>query len=239
MALAIGTNIGFVASAPVGDPTGGTGPTIDAAQFALKDTSPVGAGKITEIGWWCDGATQEANFEVGLYDHNAGSNKPDSRLFVDAVNAKGTGSGWKTVAVDWTIDPSTIYWLAVQLDNTATATQTDGETGVSRQSIKTSSTTLEDPWSAFSFQANNAYAIYAVWDAGVTYSELSGTIAGVSVVEAADLEVKTFSELAGTIAATSVVESASLGQTAVSLGESIAISRLIAVGNDRFYYEDI
>ena len=82
--------------------------------------------------------------------------------------------------------------------------------------------------------------MFETWgDASVTYSELSGTITAVSVVEDATLDTIAFSSLSGTIAATSVVGNASLGQVAVSLAESVVYTRLVAVGNDRFYYEDI
>jgi len=82
--------------------------------------------------------------------------------------------------------------------------------------------------------------MFETWgDAPVTYSELSGTITAVSVVEDATLDTIAFSSLSGTIAATSVVGNASLGQVAVSLAESVVYTRLVAVGNGRFYYEAI
>jgi len=134
MAVTIGTNAGFVAVAPVDDPTGNATIALDTNAWATKDTSPADIVKITEIGWWCDNATEEANFEVGLYNHDAGSDTPDDLLFSDTVNAKGTDAGWKTVSVNWSIDPSTVYWIAVQLDDTATATNIDRQVGGSGRS---------------------------------------------------------------------------------------------------------
>ena len=64
MALTIGTNCGFVESAPSGDP-GVTAEDVDNVAVGFRDTSPVGATTITEIGWYCSvnpGST--GNFEV-------------------------------------------------------------------------------------------------------------------------------------------------------------------------------
>lgn len=236
MAVVLGTNAGFVESAPVGDPDGSRR-TIDNSREATKDTSPAGAGTITEIGWWSQQISEEANFEIGLYAHDAGGDKPAARLYVEAINAKGTSAGWKTVAVNWAIDPETIYWIAVAVVNTTTTTFID-YVGSGRFSTD-SGGTLPNPWDADSSEGAITHALYAVWGSDVTYSELSGTIAAVSTVEDADLATSTASELSGTIAAVSVVGNASLGQVAVSLAESVAYTRLVAVGNDRFYYEDI
>lgn len=238
MAVENGTNAGFVVTAPVADPSG-TSQTVDTYKFAVKDTSPVDSGKIVEIGWWCDNATEETNFEVGLYDHDAGNDEPDARLFVDTTNAKGTGSGWKTVTVDWEITSETIYWIAIQVDNTATATKIDYNTGIptGRYAVG-SGTTLPDPFSSGG-EADRAMAIYAVWDTAVTYSELAGTIASTSVVSG-NLDTTSISTLAGTIAATSSV-SGNLGSTSVVLDPTATVftKRLIVAGNNRIYSEDI
>lgn len=215
MAVVKGTNAGFVSSAPVADPSG-TAFFIDTHSEAVKDTSPAGNNKITEIGWWCDNATEETNFEVGLYDHDAGSDKPDNLLYSDTVNAKGTDSGWKTVSVDWAISASTIYWIAVQVDDTATATNCDrNANGADRRSIDTSSTFLPDPWTD---GGGGWYdAIYAKHEEATTYSELSGTIA-----------------------ATSTVGPSSLGSTNVELDVATSfIKRVVVVGSNQIWYEDI
>jgi len=166
MAVILGTNAGFVTVAPVADPNGADG-TCDNYSTAQKDTSPATALKITEVGWWCDAATEESNFEVGLYSHNAGSNKPATRLYVDDTNAKGTGTGWLRVTVDWTIDPDTIYWIAVQLDNTATASKINQEGAPSIQaSVNSGDTALPVTWGAGSTQITYLKSIYALWDVG-------------------------------------------------------------------------
>lgn len=165
MPVVVGTNAGFVETAPVADPTG-TATLMDTHATGVKDTSPVGTNKITEIGWWCNDATEEANFEVGLYSHHAGDDKPDARLYVENINAKGTGAGWKTVVVNWVISASTIYWIAAQLDNTATQTNTDRNSDAGdRRSFELSAANLPNPWAAGSIETGWAEAIYAKWEA--------------------------------------------------------------------------
>jgi len=238
MGLILGTNCGFVETAPVDDPSGSAA-TIDTWYWATKHTTPVGAAAITEVGWWCNNATEETNFEVGLYSHNAGTDKPDARLFVSATNAKGTDAGWKTATVNWAVSAETIYWIAVQVDDTAVATTCDWQTiDNSRSSIKSAQTTLTDPWSATSSQGAYAQAIYAVWSAGGTPVDISGTIAGTSSLSGVLTAFDT-TALTGTIAATSTL-SGSLTLSPNWQTENMAtIKRLVAIGNDSFFYEDI
>lgn len=164
MAVVLGTNCGFVAVAPTENPAG-TATGFDFTARAVKDTAPAGATKITQIGWWCNNATQAANFEVGLYSHDAGNDEPLNRLYVDNTNAKGTDGGWKTVVVDWDITPGTVYWIGVQLDNTATTTQTDYTVAGGRQSFKNYQTSLTNPWGVGS-ENTEVYSFYAVVESG-------------------------------------------------------------------------
>jgi hypothetical protein len=160
-AVVVGTNCGFVASAPVADPSGST-VDFSADSRAMKDTSPAGATSISEIGWWCDTATDECNYEVGIYDHNATDDLPYERLFVDATNAKGTDAGWKTVAVDWAISAETIYWIAVQCD-VSTGTDIDYGAGLGRNARQDGASTLSDPWPT-AVTSTAGFAIYAKYE---------------------------------------------------------------------------
>jgi len=166
MAVVLGTNAGLVTEAPVNDP-GGSAQSADALSFAMKITTPAGYTKITEVGWWCNGATEAANFEVGLYSHDAGNNKPYERLYVDNTNAKGTDAGWKTVTVDWDITPETVYWIAQQVDDTATATTSDFGADTGERLSSNSSTTLPEIWAAGSSQVDNyIISLYALVEIG-------------------------------------------------------------------------
>jgi hypothetical protein len=168
MAVAKGTNAGFVSAAPSADPSGGDNWTVDNAAIAYFDTSPATAATITEVGWYAAAATQAANFEVGLYAADGATvpGEAGTLLHVSRTNAKGTTEGWKKVTgLSWSISASTDYWIAVQCDNTATATPTDRDADVSTgfDSI-TGESTLADPFGGGAIgRGNNAIAIYALW----------------------------------------------------------------------------
>ena len=168
MAIVLGVNAGFVTESPVDDP-GANNTTIDFEAWVIHDISPAGVVKITEIGWYCDNATQETNFEVGLYaaDGEVVPGEAGTLLYSDITNAKGTTAGWKTVAVDWEISASTDYWIAVQVDNTSTVTLSDSEEtgGSGTDEIGfVFPQELPDPFGGGNFLAEGIKAIYAVWE---------------------------------------------------------------------------
>ena len=172
MAVVLGTSAGFVEVAPVDDPLGTGGIGIDNVASVTRDTSPSTAAKITEVGFWADNATEESNFEVGLYaaDGSVVPGEAGTLLFVSRTNAKGTGAGWKSATVDWDIDPDTSYWLAFQLDDTAT--QTIGNvtlSGGAGYDQRGSQSTLADPFGGGALaDADGVFAIYAVWEEGAS-----------------------------------------------------------------------
>ena len=242
MAVVIGTNAGFVTVAPVADPGGDAG-TCDNYSTAQKDTSPVGMTKVTEVGWWCDAATEESNFELGLYSHNAGSDKPDTRLYVENINAKGTGTGWLSVVVDWDISESTVYWIALQLDNTATASKIDQTgTGVISSSVYAGDTSLPATWNAGSTQITFIKSIYAVAGTGVSYVDISGSITGTSGLSGT-LIVSNVVSISGSIAGTSTIGGVLGSELILSpnwqTGTFKNIKRLVLAANDSIWYGDI
>ncbi len=165
-ALVLGTNSGFVTSAPTEDPAG-TSSQIDNYAKATKHTAPAGATQITDVLWYCDNDSNEADFEVGLYSHDAVNDVPLTRLYVDTVNAKGTTAGWKSVdvsAANWTITAGTIYWIAVQLDDTATTTNGNRGAGASVVSRMTGEIQLVTPWAEDIHTDGYMYAICAVYE---------------------------------------------------------------------------
>ncbi len=169
MALVLGVNCGFVPVAPVIDPAGAP-EWFDSKGCAFKDTTPAGAVKITEIGWWCDNATEAADFEVGIYDHNAGDNNPENLIGKSAATPKGTGSGWMTVKnLNIPVSPETIYWIAVQLDDVATPTWHNYFTDAGyKWDAKLLQTELEDPWGVSAATQGRLVAYYAVWEYGAS-----------------------------------------------------------------------
>jgi hypothetical protein len=165
MALALGTNCGFVTVAPVDDPVGDATVAVDGYKRAIQDTSPATAIKVTEMGWWCNNATEESNYEMAIYTDN--SDIPLNIVGAKSdTNAKGTTAGWKRVTgLTIIIIPATIYWLALQLDDTATQTDLDRTDLGTRYSYKSGVTTLPDPWGSASPSSVGPLAIYAVWEA--------------------------------------------------------------------------
>jgi len=162
-AIVKGTNAGFVTATPSGDPVATSG-EMDGFAIAQKHTSPADADTIIEIGWYVDNPTPDTNYEVGIYSHDGVGDQPENRLGVDATNAKGTDAGWKTVTgLNIDIDPSTIYWIALQVDNMAEQTNTNyAADGGERMAYKTSATELPDPWSNTG-NLGRIYAFYAVY----------------------------------------------------------------------------
>jgi len=168
MAVVIGTNAGFVETAPSSDPTG-SDTTADESARASRDTSPATAVRITEMGVYISNATEAAQIELGFYDHDAVYDLPKDLIEKTEI-AKGTTEGWKIdVGLNWTISSSTIYWVATQCDNTATTTELDYGINVGyRQAYRTIAglTALPNPW-IDTLEGNNlSYAVYAVWEAG-------------------------------------------------------------------------
>ncbi len=169
-ALVIGTNAGLVTTAPTADPATGSGNTIDDQTKGVKITT-TDAVTITEMGWYATGSSQESNFEVGIYSHDSGNDIPLNLIYFDRTNAKGTTEGWKTKGgLSWDLNATTVYWLGVQLDNTATSTAValqSGRTG-ERYSFKVSQSTLVSPFSPSNSVDDNLLGIYALHEAAVT-----------------------------------------------------------------------
>jgi hypothetical protein len=201
MALVKGTNCGFVTVAPTAIPYGDGSIIADYRANAFKDTAPTGAVAVTEIGWYTDQNTEEANFEVGIYDHNTGDNNPEAVVgSLSQTHAKGTTSGWKVATgLNISITAGTIYWLAFQLDNTATQTNVNTQDSAGdKTSIKDAVSALSNPWGIDDASVPRMLAIYAVYTTGGGNNVwLAGTIAGTAGLSAAS---KVDRKLVGSIA---------------------------------------
>lgn len=163
---AIGDDMGFCAAAPTSDPAGSTS-NFDSKCNAVKDTTSSDFNQVTEMGWWCNNATEAADFQVGIYSHDAVNDEPDALLQTSGDIAKGTTSGWKTSgSLTWSLSASTTYWVAAQLDNTATTTQIDKGSGARIADAGTQSS-LPDPFGSIVEYDNSGRCIYAEYDTGV------------------------------------------------------------------------
>lgn len=170
-ALVLGVNSGFVETAPIDDPEGSLSVMMATGTYAYHRAIKVtttDAVTITAMGWYCNNATEEANFEVGIYSHNDVNDLPKDLLYSNVTNAKGTDAGWKKRnGLSWDLNASTIYWLAIELDKTATRTDIDRQaiTGERIATITQSgAATLTNPWSGTGYFTNTMIAIYAVYE---------------------------------------------------------------------------
>lgn len=166
MAIVVGTNAGFVTSSPSADPAG-TITAIDAKAVAFLDTAPATAIRVIEIGIWIDNATQAADFEFGIYTDNAVDNEPEALVGSKVTIAKGTTSGWKSQSCNIAITAGTDYWIALQLDNTATGTNANWAVvaGEFARKDTPAQTALTDPWGTSDGLLARRFAIYAKWEA--------------------------------------------------------------------------
>lgn len=171
MAVVLGTNSGFVTVSPTVDPAG-TNTVIDGLILVTQDVSPSTAANITEVGWWCDTASQAANYEVGLYAADGATvpGEAGTLLFSSTTNAKGTTAGWKKVTgLNWAISPSTNYWIAVQLDDVTTLTNTNFLNNSGSGTDKVTGATLANPLGGGALtDADAMFTIYAVWGAATS-----------------------------------------------------------------------
>lgn len=164
MALVLGTNCGFVTVAPTDDPSG-TGFTCDGYALAMGATSPSKHSTITSIGWYASAAGQNTNFEVGVYSDNGGV--PGDLIYSNRTNATGTSTGWLSVSgLDWSVVANTKYWIAVQVDATATAWNCDNaSSGGEGFDLKSSQTTLPSSFDGGALNdADGLLSIYALYE---------------------------------------------------------------------------
>jgi len=167
MAVSAGVNCGFVTVAPTADPAFSQDLLADTRNNANKWVAPQGVTRVTEIGWYCNNATEESNFEVALYAHDAVNDRPGEIIGQSQTNAKGTDAGWKrSTALNIPITPGVTYWIAVQLDDTSTTTNMDREDSgsVSKLDYKASATTQVNPWGTSDNSLNSVEAMYALTD---------------------------------------------------------------------------
>ena len=165
MALVLGTNCGFVSVAPTADPAG-AGIVTDNTSRAFRVISSIN-GSVTQMGYWASNNSDAANFQIGIYSHS-GSDQPDVLLGSSGDVAKGTISGWKTASgLNIAIVSGTTYWLALQIDNTTTASSIDTTADATQEHHynSTNNTSLVNPWGT-STSTNQQFlnAIYAVYE---------------------------------------------------------------------------
>jgi len=170
MAVVLGTNSGFVSSAPSSDPHGAVKDN-DYSANVSKDTSPVGNYKVTEMGWYCSYYSSETTFQLGIYNDDEGV--PGDLLYYTDGSDSVTSTGWfKVTGLDWSLTSGTDYWLAVYVVDTLNPTKGDWATsgGSGFDSKAPGPLTSLDPYNGGVVQDSDAmYAVYAL------YEEIPGT----------------------------------------------------------------
>lgn len=127
MSLSLGTNCGFVTSAPSSDPSASYA-TWDGFAIGFKVTSPAGSNDLTEIGWWVDLVDTPGTFDVAIYSHDSGNDWPGSILASTTGTSTGSSAGvWKAASINYSMTASTTYWLVVQMDAVAGAIRSNDQ----------------------------------------------------------------------------------------------------------------
>lgn len=145
VAIQHGVNAGFVTTPPTADPGGQAG-VADGAAGALRDIAPAYSARLVSAGWWCDNASEAANWELALGVDATARDEPNAQLAISAVNAKGLTAGWQSTPLEVRLLPSTPYWLELQLDDTATPTNIDVSFASGNWATRSAVSALPSPW---------------------------------------------------------------------------------------------
>jgi hypothetical protein len=173
MALAKGTNCGFVSSSPVADP-GGTSGTMDGYDVAFKDVSPSGSYNVTEIGWWQDATTTlAAAYECAIYENdatgdggNGKANAVSGSIQTGHSITENTAGWYKYTGLSTGLVSDTTYWIAVGVANTGSATSDYTVSAGNRYGYKNAAGgVLTDPWGASWIGLGRLIAFYAKYEA--------------------------------------------------------------------------
>ena len=242
MAIVLGTNAGFVSARPTASPGGASTTTAQGYAAGLKIVAPAGNNALAEIGWYCDNATEAADYIVGIYDHDGANNRPTGApLAQSAATAKGTGAGWKYASVSYALAAGTTYWIAVQLADTATPTNVQyTDTAGEKLDYKSAASALPSPWGTSDgtqasllgiyglssairvvyHPGDSVYVpaddvrLYAVWTEGGDAAITGGTIASA--------EAHGSARISASVSGGTVSSAESIGQPAVSTSTAAA-----------------
>ena len=169
MGLVLGTNCGFVETAPVTDPNDSTGTALDGYQYGLRDDTPSGTNLVvTEIGIWLENESNEpeTEFDVGIYTDNSGT--PDDLLDGESRNNTKPDSfstGWMVVdGLNISVSASTTYYIGLQMDAISTddqKTNYNHEANNESRLLVPPNTALQETWSGTTYD-DRRIAFYAL-----------------------------------------------------------------------------
>lgn len=162
-AVVLGTNAGFVTEAPTGNLIGGT--QIDKHTQGHFDTAP-SDGTVSEIGFWVDSLTENAEAQVGLYADN--SNNPGSLIWNSSIEVMTSGTDfWYSFEVpDIEISNGVKYWIMVFVNDTSTTSYTDIDALPGHKfGYFTDVDGITDPFEGFGWSGEYVASFYAVYGA--------------------------------------------------------------------------
>lgn len=171
MALASGTNCGFVSSAPSSDPGGSTTGPISGYQVGFKSTCPgSGTQTVSEIGWWQGSTTNNhAHYGVGIYTDNGSLTAPGSVVgSISTGEITANTAEWnKVTGLSISVTGGTVYWITVGADGTGnTIDVTDNASFLYVWDFGVTTPYLESPWNgSVDNDYNRIIALYAVYAA--------------------------------------------------------------------------
>ena len=168
MAIAEGSNAGFVTATPADEDPNETATDVEYRGNAVKYTSPSDMDYVTEIGWYCGDITGGENYwDISIYAHDAGNNKPNARIGSSGT-VTITATGWaKKTSLNIPLNPSTIYWISVNTQATGGVTSMDTvSNGSYVNKIKLGNNT--DPWGTVDSSGTRISAAYAKYTAIVS-----------------------------------------------------------------------
>jgi hypothetical protein len=181
--------------------------------------------------------TLTASIRATSGSNPTGGDLTSGTLDISTLGTSAPGAWHEITLTPYALSDATTYAIVLRDDTSgATYWRANFANGYASGLLRLSSNSGSS-WG--SYASDNADAMFETYEADATYAELSGTINATGTLEAADLELTSTVELSGTINAVGTLNSTKLGQVAVSLTESTKKRRVIAVGNGRFYYEDI
>ena len=230
MALTLGTNCGFVTTAPTANPSGtafaiggGGGGAIN----AMKDVAD-SAGTITQLGIWIDAAADAENIQLALYSHDSSNDKPDSIINNISVGT-ASAAAWNTVTVSIPVTAGTTYWLAVF----TSSTDTDSDRGTVTASRRVSDYSGgDDSYEGFLNTWNNIGTATAGEGIAI-YALIGPGSPGSGEVESEYLLAKTFG-FALTNGCTPTSISARVNVTSVDPAVSVSFTRVQLYYNGAF-----
>ena len=171
MTLVLGTNCGFVTTAPTTDPGGTNNGAMSTKANGFRVTTPaIHKIRITEMGWYVNAATNDANTQMGIYTSDGTDENPDDLIESTGDFSKGTTEGWvKKTDLNIILEPSTTYWICAQCDISADTYVDIHADATQAYNLKNDQTELPDPWDGSVWSLGYLAGFYALYEVVYNY----------------------------------------------------------------------